>query len=78
MILIADSSALIDDRRGRRIAQLNGIHFVGSLGVLLAAKKRGLIVQIAPALNRLANSRIFIDQDLIQTVLELAGESGSR
>lgn len=65
---------LIDDRRGRRIAQLNGISIVGSLGVLLAAKKRGLLAQIAPALTKLANSRIFIDPDLIQTVLELAGE----
>ena len=34
---------LIDDRRGRKIAKINRIHTIGSLGVLLAAKNRGLL-----------------------------------
>ena len=72
---IRADTLLIDDRRGRKIAQLNGIKIVGSMGVLLAAKKRGLLTQIAPVLDRLSNSRVFIDPSLIRTVLELAGEA---
>lgn len=68
---------LIDDRRGRRIAQLNGISIIGSLGVLLAAKKQGLLNRVAPALTKLTQSRIYMDPDLLQTVLELAGEKSA-
>ena len=35
---------LIDDQRGRKVAKINQITTVGSLGVLLQAKKKGLIV----------------------------------
>ncbi len=35
---LAADRLLIDDRRGRRVAAINGIEIIGSLGVLLAAK----------------------------------------
>ena len=65
---------LIDDRRGRKIARINGIHTIGSLGVLLAAKNGGLLSEVLPSLLKLNRSSIFISQDVIQTVLDLAGE----
>lgn len=65
---------LIDDRRGRKIAKINGIDIIGSLGVLLAAKNAGHLTEIAPSLKQLANSRVFISTELIQAVLELARE----
>jgi predicted nucleic acid-binding protein len=34
---------LIDDRRGRNVAKLNHISTIGSLGVFLVAKQKGLI-----------------------------------
>lgn len=66
---------LIDDQRGRNVAKINHIETIGSLGVLLVAKQRGLIDQIAPFLHRLTLSDIFLSEQLIATVLELANES---
>lgn len=65
---------LIDDRRGRKVAKINQIRTVGSLGVLLQAKRKGLIVSVAPLLSQIAASPVFIGSDLCRTVLALAGE----
>ena len=65
---------LIDDKRGRKIAKINNINMIGSLGVLLVAKERGLITEIAPLLKLIEQSDIHISEALINTVLNLAGE----
>ncbi|MBS3964613.1 MAG: DUF3368 domain-containing protein [Methylomonas sp.] len=65
---------LIDDRRGRKVAKINGISTVGSLGVLLVAKEKGLISEIAPMLVQIEQSDIYLSEELITTVLALAGE----
>ena len=78
MLLFKQLSAdylLIDDKRGRKVATINQIKTVGSLGVLLQAKRSGLIPAIAPLLQQIAESPVFISTKLIRTVLELAGES---
>lgn len=71
---IAADKLLIDDRRGRKVAKINNINAIGSLGVLLSAKKKGLIPKISPFIDRLTGSQIYINPALVQTVLSLAGE----
>ena len=66
---------LIDDKRGRKVAQINQIKTIGSMGVLLQAKHAGLISQVKPLITQIAVSSVFMGAGLIQTVLELAGES---
>jgi predicted nucleic acid-binding protein len=66
---------LIDDKRGRKVANINHIKTIGSLGVLLQAKRAGLIPLIAPLLSQIQASPVYIGQRLIETVLELASES---
>ncbi len=66
---------LIDDRRGRKVAKINRISTIGSLGVLLAAKEKGFITEVSPLLRQIENSDIHLSQQLIATVLELAGEN---
>ena len=78
MILYKEVAAdflLIDDKRGRKVAKINQINTIGSLGVLLQAKRLGLIPLIAPLLEQISASPVFIGADLIRTVLELAGEA---
>lgn len=65
---------LIDDKRGRKVAQINQINTVGSLGVLLQAKRSGLITQVKPSLDLIAQSPIYIAPSLINAVLAMAGE----
>jgi len=65
---------LIDDKRGKKIAIVNKIRTIGSLGVLLSAKKRGLIKKVKPKLDLLAKSDLYLSDSLIKTILELAEE----
>ena len=66
---------LIDDRRGRKIAKINGINTIGSLGILLSAKQAGLISKIKPQIENIAASRVYLTQSLIEMVLEIAREN---
>ena len=65
---------LIDDQRGRNVAKINHIETIGSLGVLLVGKQRGLIDEVTPLLSQLNDSDIYLSKQLIATVLELANE----
>lgn len=78
MLLYKQTAAdylLIDDQRGRKVAKINQIKTIGSMGVLLQAKQAGLIPCIAPLIKKLSTSSIYISETLIQTLLELAGET---
>jgi predicted nucleic acid-binding protein len=65
---------LIDDKRGRKVAQINQIKTIGSLGVLLQAKRVGLISAVAPLLSQIVKSPVYLNKELVRIVLELAGE----
>lgn len=73
---LAADYLLIDDKRGRKVAKINKIQTIGTLGVLLQAKRLGLISKVAPLLVQISTSPIFMNEKLIKTVLDLADESG--
>lgn len=65
---------LIDDSRARKIAKFNNIDIIGSLGMLLIAKKHKYIKNILPLLKKLEKSDLYISAELIQGVIKLADE----
>lgn len=65
---------LMDERLGRRVAALHGIPVVGSAGILLAAKDRGLIAEVAPILAAWRAWGYFLSPLLVEVVLRRAGE----
>jgi predicted nucleic acid-binding protein len=65
---------LADDRRARRVAKLNGIEVVGSLGVLLQAKESGLIPEIRPLIVEIQAAGIHYGERLVAEALRLARE----
>ncbi|MEA3643310.1 MAG: DUF3368 domain-containing protein [Lamprobacter sp.] len=77
-ILLAQALAcrflLIDERRGRAMARRRGIPVVGVAGVLLAAKRRGLLETVKPVLLALSHQGYRLSDALITEVLRLAGE----
>ena len=66
---------LIDDNRAKKYAILNDIKVIGSLGILIKAKKEGYIKKLKPFLEELQKSGIFISDKLIAKVLVICDES---
>lgn len=65
---------LIDERRGRIVAERFGLRVVGLIGILVQAKRQGLIQQLKPHLDLLIRSGFWISQELYNRVLQAAGE----
>ena len=59
---LAANWLLIDDRRARKIAELNQIKIIGSLGVLLLGKKKGYLTTIKSKIDILKKSDIFFSE----------------
>ena len=71
---LSADALLIDDHRARVIAEHNQIECIGTLGLLLVAKRRGIISVLEPYVQKLRQSSIFYGEDLLDKVLKLAGE----
>lgn len=69
------ATLLIDELQGRRVAQERSIIVVGALGVLLRAKRLGLIERLKPCIVRMRSNGYALSEGLIAQVLQLAGES---
>ena len=65
---------LMDERLGRNVAKIHKIPVVGSAGILLAAKERGFVTEIAQILASWRSWGYFLSPHLIETVLRRAGE----
>ncbi|PYQ62594.1 MAG: DUF3368 domain-containing protein [Acidobacteria bacterium] len=69
------SLLILDDTLGRRIARLNGLTYTGTLGVLVKAKKEGLLPSVSPVIEALRSTTMYLTQTLIEMVLREAGET---
>lgn len=68
------SSILIDEVRGRDVAKKNGLIVIGSAGILIAAKKIGLIQNVEQIIIEWQGFGYFLSQSLVEEVLVKAGE----
>ena len=71
---LPDSLLLMDERKGRQVALNMGIRIIGTLGILLQAKRLGYVPHIKPLLDTLMNADIRISKQLYRSILEQAGE----
>ncbi|MGH7200146.1 MAG: DUF3368 domain-containing protein [Planctomycetaceae bacterium] len=65
---------ILDDRAARRLAQDLGLPIIGTLGVLLAAKRRTILSNIRPQRDALIHHGFRIAPALYEQVLSDAGE----
>ena len=65
---------IIDEKLGRRYAAQFNIPVTGTIGILIKAKKCGLITAIGPFLQELRNKSSWINDNLFEKALSIAGE----
>ena len=63
------SRAVVDDKEARRCAQTLGVPVVGTLGVILRAKRIGRIPAARPLLNRLREVGLYVSDELVERAL---------
>ncbi|MEH2012139.1 DUF3368 domain-containing protein [Nostoc sp.] len=66
--------AIIDDAAARRVAKTLNIPFMGTLGMLVLAKKRGLISEISQPIQAIQDAGLWLSDDLIQFLTQQAEE----
>ena len=69
-----DLRAVVDDDYARRCARVLGVKTLGTCGVILLAKRRGIIPCVKPALDALRTAGLWLSENLIRTILIEAGE----
>jgi uncharacterized protein len=65
---------LIDDGAGRAVARARGLQVTGTLGMLLEARRAGLIERVRPLTDQLRAVDFRADEALIESILREAGE----
>jgi len=71
---IPGSIAILDDKLARRVANVRGIPVIGTLGLLLNAKRAGILDEVKPSIDRLEEMRFRLSAKTRAAILELAGE----
>jgi len=66
--------AVLDDRMARRCISAYGLQMIGSLGMILRARKFGLIDAARPWVYKLKDEGMYVDVDLVERSLSAIGE----
>lgn len=70
----APFTLVLDDAAGRRVAGRLGYPLLGFIGVLLIAKKRGLVTHVIPLLLQARDQGYWMSDELIDTAKLIASE----
>jgi uncharacterized protein len=67
---------LIDERKARKVARdIYGLQPIGTMRILIEAKRKGLLPEIAASIKKLRQDGYWIHEDIVQVALQEAGES---
>lgn len=67
-------AAIVDDRAARRCGQALGITTIGTGGLLMLAKRRGLMPSISPGIQALRDAGLWLSDSLVNLLKQQAGE----
>ena len=71
---IKNSIIVLDDLKARKFAEKLNIDYTGTFGIVLRAKKLGIIKSVKPILAKIRNTNFRFSENVIETVLKEAGE----
>ena len=67
---------LIDERKARKIArEIYRLKVIGSAGVLVEAKRKGLVDSVSVELSRMRDNGYWIHDDIVSAAMRAAGET---
>lgn len=72
---LGDVFIVLDDKKARRIAKQLGLKVIGTAGLVLRAKTKGLVPEIKPILDALQEADFRISNTLYQEALRLAKDA---
>ena len=78
IVLATESEAdliLLDESLGRFHAKHAGLRVTGTIGILVKAKKQGLISELKPLILELKDKGVWLSESLIERILELANKT---
>jgi len=73
-LTVSDCAAIIDDRAARRCAQALGIPTIGTGGILILAKRRGLISSVSSRIEALRDAGLWMSDTLVNLLKQQAEE----
>lgn len=68
------SRIILDDKQARAVAQRLGVAVIGTVGVLVKAKRSGIISALKPVLDALDRNDFFISEALKKEALKIVDE----
>ena len=72
-----DAGLLLDDRAAVVYARALGLKVIGTMGLLVLAKRRGLIEQVAPLIGQLQVGGHYLGPSAVRAALHAAGEAAN-
>jgi predicted nucleic acid-binding protein len=69
-----ESMIILDDLKARKVAEKLGIQITGTIGVIIIAKKRGVINSIKPFLEKIRLTNFRVSEDIEKQALKEAEE----
>jgi len=73
-LTLENSILIIDDLKGRKVAERLKLRYSGSFGVILKAKQLGVIQSVKPILSKIKKTNFRFSQQLFEIILEQANE----
>ena len=68
------NTVVIDELKGRKYARKHNLETIGSLGILVLGKKKGLIKEVSPLLQKMLDCGIRISNKLKEEILRKVDE----
>ena len=69
-----DSLLILDDQKARKIALQLELTYTGTVGIIIAAKKKQIIQSIKPFIDKIKQTNFHISEELEKQALQEAGE----
>ena len=71
---IEDAVLVLDDMGARKVARRLNLSFTGTFGIIVRAKKNGIIPSVKPLLNKVRTTNFRFSEDIFLQTLKEAGE----